>query len=51
MQFLEKFWKNPRDHRGINLVTTKARRSYLVSELNLLETHNKSFFSDNLLAI
>ena len=39
---------NVRNYRNINLVTTQARRKYLVSELNYHTTKN---FSDNLLAI
>ena len=35
-------------HRHIKLVTTEARRNYLVSEPNY---HKTIFFSDNLLVI
>ena len=37
-----------RKHRDINLVTTKRRRNYLVSEPNY---HQNILFSENLLAI
>ena len=35
-------------HRDMKLVTTEARRNYLVSEPN---SHKTMFFSDNLLAV
>ena len=44
----EKTMENVRKHRYIKLVTTKARRNYLVSESNY---HRTIFFSENLLAI
>ena len=37
-----------RKHRDIRLVTTEAKRNYLVSEPNY---HTINFFSENLLAI
>ena len=43
-----KTMENMRKHRYIKLVTNKARRNYLVSELNY---HSTIFFSKNLLAI
>ena len=47
-QFLEKTVENVRKHRDIKLVTTGARRNYLVSQPNY---HPANFFSENLLAI
>ena len=46
MQFLGKL-ENNRRYRDIKLLTTRARRNYLVSEPN----HNNKFGSQNLLAI
>ena len=43
-----KTMENVRKHRDINLVTTKRRRNYLVSEPNY---HTTKFFTENLLAI
>ena len=43
-----KTMENVRKHRHIKLVTTVARRNYVLSELNY---HTKNFFSENLLAI
>ena len=43
----EKTMGNVRKHRDIKLVTTEARRSYLVSEPNFQKIN---FFSENLLA-
>ena len=40
--------ENVRKHRNIELVTTKRRRNYLVSELNY---HTTKFFTENMLAI
>ena len=40
--------ENVRKHRDIKLVTTGARRNYLVSQPNY---HPANFFSENLLAI
>ena len=40
--------QNVRKHRGIKLVTTEARKNYLVSEQNY---HITKIFSENLLAI
>ena len=40
--------ENVRKHRDIKLLTTEARRNYLVSELNY---HTTNLFSENLLAI
>ena len=40
--------KNGRKHRDNKLVTTEARRNYLVSEPNY---HITKFFSENLFAI
>ena len=40
--------ENVRKHRDIKLVTTEARRNYLVSEPNY---HTTKCFSENLLAI
>ena len=40
--------KNVRKHRYIKLVTTEARRNYLVSEPNY---HTAKCFSENLLSI
>ena len=41
MQFSQNTIKNARKHRDIKLVTTEARRNYLVSEQNYYTT--KSF--------
>ena len=43
-----KTMENVRKHRDIKLVTTKRRRSYLVSEPNY---HTAKFFTENLWAI
>ena len=43
-----KTMKNVRKHRDIKLVTTEARRNYLVSEPNY---HTAKCFSENLLSI
>ena len=40
--------ENIKNHRGIKLITTKARRNYLVSEPNYRAIN---FFSENLLVI
>ena len=48
MLYLEKQWKNVRNHRDIKLVTTDKRRNRLVSEPNY---HATKWFSENLLAI
>ena len=40
--------ENMRKHWDMKLVTTEARRNYLVSELNY---HTTNFFSENLFAI
>ena len=40
--------ENMRRHRDIKLVTTKARRNYLLLESNY---HTRKIFSENLLAI
>ena len=40
-----KTMENVRKHRDIKLVTTKRRRSYLVSEPNY---HTAKFFTENL---
>ena len=48
MHFLEKLWKNVRNHRDSKLTTAKAKRSYLESEPNY---HTIKPFSDILLAI
>ena len=45
---LGKSMKNVRKHRDIMLVTTKARRNYLVSKANFRKI---TFFSENFLAI
>ena len=42
MQFSQNTIKNARKHRDIKLVTTEARKNYLVSEQNYYTT--KSFF-------
>ena len=44
----EKTMENVRKNRDIELVTTEARRNYLVSEPNY---HTTELFSENLLAI
>ena len=44
---LGKVMKNLRNPRDSKLVTTKARRNYLVSETN----HHTTFFLENLLLI
>ena len=44
----EKTMKNVKNYRDIKLVTTDARRKYLMSELNY---HKKKFFLDNVLAM
>ena len=45
---LEKTMKNVKNYRDIKLVTTDARRKYLMSELNY---HKTKFFLDNVLAM
>ena len=47
MQFLEKPWKML-GNRDIKLVTTEAKKNYLVSEPN---NHRTKFFSEKLWAI
>ena len=44
----EKTMKNIKNYRDIKLVTTDARRKYLMSELNY---HKTKFFLDNVLAM
>ena len=44
----EKTMENLRKHRDIKLVTTEARKNYLVSKLNC---HTPTIFSEYLLAI
>ena len=44
----EKTMKNVKNYRDIKLVTTDARRKYLMSELNY---HKTKFFLDNVLAM
>ena len=44
----EKTMKNVKNHRDIKLVTTDARRNYLVSVLNY---HKAKIFLDNVLAM
>ena len=44
----EKTMKNIKNYRDIKLVTTDARRKYLMSELNY---HKIKFFLDNVLAM
>ena len=44
----EKTMKNVKNYRDIKLVTTDARRKYLMSELNY---HKIKFFLDNVLAM
>ena len=48
MQLLEKTMENIKNHRDIKLVTTNARRNYLLSEPNY---HTTTFFPENLLAV
>ena len=43
-----KTMENVRNHRDIKLVTTEARKNYLVSEANYYATN---FFCENLLAV
>ena len=43
-----KTMKNVRKHRDIKLITTEARKNYLVSEPNF---HTTKIFSENLLAL
>ena len=43
-----KAMENVKNHRDIKLITTEARRNYLVSEPNY---HTTKDFSDNLLAM
>ena len=43
-----KTMENVRKYRDIKLVTTEARRNYLVSEAS---NHTAKYFSENLLAI
>ena len=43
-----KIMEKVRKHRDINLATTKARRNYLVSQLNY---RTNIFFSENFLVI
>ena len=48
IKIMIKIMENVKKHRDIKLVTTEARRNYLVSEPNYLIT---KFFSESLLAI
>ena len=48
MQLLEKTMENIKNRRDIKLVTTNARRNYLLSEPNY---HTTTFFPENLLAV
>ena len=48
LQFLEKTVKNVKNHKDIKLITTKAKKNQLVSEVRC---HTTQIISDNLLAI